>query len=459
MNENQLGTLEVGKLMRKFAVPSIIAMLVTSMYNIADQLFIGQAVGTLGNAATNIAYPVNLITLAVALLFGIGGAANFNLSMGKGEKEKAPFYIGNAFMMLIISGVVMMLIIEIFLQPILISFGSPDDVLPYAMKYVAITGIGIPFTVVFVGGGHIVRADGSPTKAMIFNLSGAIINIFLDYLFTMVIKWGIAGAAYATVIGQIFSAILTIIYMTHYRTVKLQMKHFFIRMGYLWHICMLGASSMVNQIAMMLIQIVSNNLLKKYGALSVYGSAIPIACAGIVMKINQIVFGIVIGTAQGCQPIFSFNYGAQKYDRVRKTFRKAITAGVIVSVIFFAITQLFPNQIFAMFANGTEPAEYYEYGAKYMRIFLMFVFLASLQPVTNTFFAAIGKPVKGMIIALVKQVGVLLPVMFILTSIIGVDGVMYAGPVADVTTGVIIFFMAFFEFRNMKKLELKKAQA
>ena len=186
MNENPLGSVDVGKLIRKFAMPSVVGMLVTSIYNIVDQLFIGQAVGQLGNAATNVAFPLTFLTVALALLFGIGGAANFNLSMGQQKKNEAPYFIGNAFMMLLLSGIILLVISRMFLHPMLIAFGSPDEVLPYADTYVAVTSIGFPFVLVTVGGGHLVRADGSPTKAMLFNLSGAIINIFLDYLLTMV---------------------------------------------------------------------------------------------------------------------------------------------------------------------------------------------------------------------------------------------------------------------------------
>ncbi len=453
MNENPLGSVEVGKLIKKFAMPSVVGMLVTSIYNIVDQLFIGQAVGQLGNAATNVAFPLTFLTVALALLFGIGGAANFNLSMGQQKKDEAPYFIGNAFMLLLLSGIILLVISRMFLHPMLIAFGSPDEVLPYADTYVAVTSIGFPFVLVTVGGGHLVRADGSPTKAMLFNLSGAIINIFLDYLLTMVFKYGIAGAAWATVIGQIFSAILIIRYMMRYKTVKLDLKNFLIKWNYAKRIMMLGMSSCVNQIAMMAVQIVSNNLLKKYGAMSIYGSSIPIACAGIVMKINQVVFSIVIGISQGCQPIFSFNYGAQKYDRVRKTFKLALTAGIIVSAIAFAIIQLFPQYIFAAFGNGSE--EYFEYGVLYLRVFLMFVILAAMQPVTNTFFSAIGKPGKGMTIALLKQIIIMLPAMLILTPIVGVNGVMYSGPIADLVAGMFAIIMVVLEFKNMKKLERK----
>ncbi len=455
MNENPLGYVEVNKLIKKFAMPSVIGMLVTSIYNIVDQLFIGQAVGQLGNAATNVAFPLTFLTIALALLFGIGGAANFNLSLGQQKKEEAPYFIGNAFMLLVMSGVILLIISRLFLHPMLIAFGSPDEVLPYADTYVAITSIGFPFVLVTVGGGHLVRADGSPAKAMIYNLSGAIINIFLDYLLTMVFKFGIAGAAYATVIGQIFSAILVIRYMTRCKTVKLSLKHLALKGMYVKRIVMLGMSACVNQVSMMAVQIIANNLLKKYGADSIYGSSIPIACAGIVMKINQVIFSIVIGISQGCQPIFSFNYGARKFDRVRKTYKIAVLSGVIISAIAFAVIEIFPLQIFSAFGNGS--SEYLEYGVLYLRVYLLFVILSAMQPVTNTFFAAIGKPAKGMLIALLKQVIIMLPAMLILTPLVGVNGVMYSNPISDVIAGVFAIVMVVIEFRKMKKLEMTPA--
>ena len=222
---NPLGTVEIGKLMRKFAMPSIVGMLVTSIYNIVDQLFIGQAVGELGNAATNIAFPSTMICIAIALTFGIGGAACFNLHMGQGKREEAPYFIGSAFVMLVLCGTAYFIVTRIILEQMVLAFGAPEVVMPYAMDYVGITSFGFPFVIMTVGGGHLIRADGSPTRAMLFNLSGAIINVFLDYLFTMVIRWGISGAALATIIGQIFSAVLTIHYMLHYKLVNIHNLH------------------------------------------------------------------------------------------------------------------------------------------------------------------------------------------------------------------------------------------
>lgn len=285
--ENPLGTEKVSRLLKQFALPSIVAMLVSAIYNIVDQFFIGHSVGALGNAATNIAFPLSMLCTSLALMFGIGGASSFNLAMGEGKTKKAPYYIGNSVSMLLGFGTVLLVVTELFLEPMLHFFGSPADVFPYAKEYVMITAVGFPFLIITIGGGHLMRADGSPKMTMFCNLSGAVINTFLDALFVIGFGWGMKGAAAATVIGQVFSGILVIRYLTRCKTVKLTWKHLSPQAAYLGRIMSLGAASCFNQIAMMVVQICLNNLLKHYGALSEYGEAIPIACAGIVMKVNQ----------------------------------------------------------------------------------------------------------------------------------------------------------------------------
>lgn len=450
--ENPLRVAPVSKLMVKFAVPSIVAMLVGALYNIVDQLFIGQAVGTLGNAATNVAFPLSTSCLALALLFGIGGASCFNLTMGRGEKEKAPYYMGNAVVMLIACGLLLCVISQLFLTPLLRAFGAPDDALPYAEEYVRITSIGFPFLLLTTGGGHLIRADGSPRMTMICNLSGAIINTVLDALFVMVWDMGMAGAALATIIGQIFSGILVILYLRRCKTVKLERKHFVIRLQYIKMIASIGMASFFNQLAMMVVQIVLNNSLKHYGALSSYGESIPLACAGIVMKVSQVFFSIVIGLGQGTQPIESYNYGAGNYERVRAAYRMALMAGGGVSLISFALFQLFPRQIIALFGEGTE--SYYEFGENYFRIFMFFTCLNFLQPITSTFFTSIGKAIKGVFLSLTRQIIFLLPLLLLLPMAMGIDGILYSGPTADLMAAIVTVLMVTVEFRSMKKLEL-----
>lgn len=449
--QNPLGADSVPVLMTRFAVPSIVAMLVSALYNIVDQLFIGQAVGTLGNAATNIAFPLTMSCIALALLFGIGGASCFNLSMGRGNSEKAIYYVGNAVVCLFSCGLLLCVITQIFLAPMLKAFGAPADVFPYAATYVRITSLGFPFLILTTGGGHLIRADGSPKMAMFCNLFGAIINTVLDAVFVMGLGWGMAGAAFATILGQIFSGVIVINYMRHYKTVPLLPKHLKIHGEYVIETAKIGMASFFNQIAMMIVQIVMNNSLTYYGGLSVYGEAIPLACAGIIIKVNQVFFSIVIGLAQGSQPIESFNYGAQKYDRVRKTYRLALTAGFCISLLSFVLFQLFPVQIISLFGKGSE--SYFEFGAKFFRIYLFFIWADCMQPITATFFTSIGKPAKGIFLSLTRQIIFLLPLLIILPMFLGIDGIMYAGMFADLFAAIVTVIMARMEFKDMRRLE------
>ena len=255
-NKNPLEVLPINKLLVKFSVPSIIAMLVTALYNIVEQFFIGQSVGSLGNAATSISFPLSITCIAIALLFGIGGASAFNLSMGAGDKKTAAYYIGNAAAMLFLCGLVLCIISEIFLKPMLLFFGSSKSVLPYAMTYTRITAIGFPMVILTAGGGHLIRADGSRNMSMMCNLIGAVINTVLDAIFVFGMNMGMAGAALATIIGQFVSAVVVIVYMFHYKTVKLQKKHLVIRSKYIGRVAALGGSPCSNQVAMMVVQII-----------------------------------------------------------------------------------------------------------------------------------------------------------------------------------------------------------
>ena len=444
---NSLGTEPINQLLRKFAVPSIIAMLVSALYNIVDQFFIGRSIGELGNAATNITFPLTTSCIALALLLGIGAASAFNLTLGKGDKEKALYYIGNSAMLLFLSGLVLCIIVQLFLQPMLLFFGSPENVLGYAENYTRVTAIGFPFLIFSTGGGHLIRADGSPKYSMLCNLSGAIINIILDPIFIFGLNMGMVGAGLATIIGQIFGAALALRYIFKYKTGKIEKKHLIPNWNFVSKIISLGAAPFFNQLAMMIVQIVMNKSLTYYGALSVYGESIPLACAGIITKVNQIYMSIVIGLSQGLQPIVSFNYGAAKYDRVKKAYSTAISYGVIVSVIAFLTFQFMPRQIVSIFGSGSEA--YYSFAVKYFRIFLLFTFINCFQPISSNFFTAIGKPKKGIFLSLTRQILFLLPLIIILPLFIGIDGIMYSGPIADFIAGAVSIAMIYIEFKHI----------
>lgn len=443
---NPLGVQPVNRLLSQFAIPSIISMLVGSLYNIVDQFFIGQRVGELGNAATNIAFPLSTSCLALALLIGIGGSSAFNLAMGSGHEKRAVNIMGNAVVLLAGSGLVLSIITLLFLKPLLLFFGSPKAVLPYAMEYTKITAFGFPFLLLSTGGGHLIRADGRPRITMLCNLVGAVLNTILDALFVFGLNLGMAGAALATIIGQIVSGALAIGYLMHGKTVTIRRENLRIKWENVTRIASLGMAPCSNQVAMMVVQIIMNQSLKHYGSHSIYGENIPIACAGIITKVNMIFMSFVIGLSQGLQPIASFNYGAGKKGRVKEAYIKAVSIGAVLAVIAFFMFQFFPRQIISIFGDGSEL--YYQFAIRYFHVFLFFTFVNFMQPITSNFFTAIGKPKVGSFLALTRQILFLLPLILLFPLFLEIDGIMYAGPVADCLATVVCFIMVYRELRN-----------
>ena len=445
---NPLAEEKIGRLIARFAVPAIISMLVSSLYNIVDQIFIGQGVGMLGNAATNIAFPVSIICTATALLLGIGSASNYNLEAGAGRNDRAAEIAGNGLAMLVICGVVIGAVVLIFLNPLLHLFGVTKEILSYAQDYTGFTAIGIPFLILTTGGNHLIRADRSPTYSMTCMLTGAILNTILDPLFIFVCHWGIKGAAAATVIGQVVSGLMVIYYFSKKRKMELKRSMFLPKAGYLKMIVSLGMASCINQIAMAIVQITMNNTLRYYGAQSMYGSEIPLACVGVISKVNMVFMAIAIGIAQGCQPIWGFNYGAHNYDRVREAYKKAFAICIVLGVVFFGCFQLFPRQIVSIFGSGSEA--YFHFAKRYFRIFMFVTFLNGIQPMSSAFFTSIGKSKLGIVVSLTRQIIFLLPLILIFPLFMGIDGVMYAGPIAD---GAAALVAIIFAEREMKALQ------
>lgn len=454
-SENPLGSEPISTLLRRFAVPSVIAMLVSALYNMVDQLFIGHSIGVLGNAATNVAFPLSMVCTSIGLLCGIGGAANFNLCMGRREPEHAKSYVGSAISMLAILGVILCVAVQLFLRPMMLLFGATPDVIDYACTYTRITSIGFPFLIVTIGGSNLIRADGSPKFSMLCNLVGAIVNTILDPLFIFVFHMGMAGAALATITGQILSFALVVFYLRGFKTLPLSLSDLKPNMACWARIAALGATPAFNQVAMMVVQIVMNNTLTYYGSNSVYGSDIPLACAGIISKVNMLFFSFVIGISQGLQPIVSFNFGAQKYDRVKDAYKKAVFAATAISIVAFLCFQFFPRQIIGIFGSGSE--EYLHFAERYFRIFLFFTFLNGIQPVSSNFFISIGAPKKGIFLSLTRQIIFLLPLLLIFPYLFGIDGVMYTAPIADLAAASVSIVMVVREFKIMA--ELQKAAA
>lgn len=447
---NPLGTAPIGKTLAKFAVPAIISNLITSIYNITDQIFIGQNVGILGNAATNVAYPISIICTAVAILFGFGGAASLNLEMGRGNREKGSKIVGTTFGCLIISGVLISLIVGIFLEPMLWFFGATEQNISYATTYVSIINVGIPFLLFSTGGSHLIRADGKPTYSMIAVIVGAVLNVVLDAVF--VPRFGMAGAAWATVSSQIVSGILILLYLPRYQSFKLKIRDFIPKWESIKAVVPLGTSVCINQVAILVQQIATSNVLREYGAQSIYGSDIPLAAMGIISKVSMLVTAVVLGIAQGGQPILGFNYGAKNFDRVRKTFRYIIAVSFAFSCVAFACFQIFPEAIVKLF--GTEnDALYMEFAVSLMQIYLFFTFVNGCQPISANAFPALGKPLKGVCVSLSRPLLFLIP-LFLLPKFMGISGVAYAGLMAD---GITFLFAAVMWIVEFKKIPVKQA--
>lgn len=447
-NQNPLGVLPIPRLLLKFTVPSIIAMLTSALYNIVDQYFIGNSVGELGNAATNIAFPLTICCVAIALLFGIGGAAAFNLAKGQGQEEEAAHYMGNAVFGSAVLGMILLVISQLFLKQMLHFFGAPDNIMDYALDYVRITSIGFPMLILTNAGAHLIRADGSPNFSMLCNIVGAVINTVLDALFVFGFQWGMVGAAWATIIGQFISGFLVIHYLTHCKSVTLRRNHLRPKKEYLIRVMTLGTAPCSNQLAMMIVQLVMNKSLTYYGIRSSYGEAVPLACSGIIAKVNMVFFSFIIGLSQGLQPIASFNYGAKQYPRVRKAFMLSAKIGFVISLVAFGIFQIFPESIIRLFGDGSP--EYVSFAVSYFRIFLFFTFINFIQPITSNTFTAMGKPKTGMFLALTRQIIFLLPLIIILPLFTGIDGILYAGPAADGLAAVISAVMVFRELNQSK---------
>ena len=447
--ENPLGIKPIKKLLISFAWPAITANIINALYSIVDQIFIGQGVGYLGNAATNIAFPITTICLALGLMIGIGAAANFNLELGRGNSEKAKAVVGTSVSSLFIIGAILTILIHIFLEPLMYAFGSTDEILPYAKTFAGISSLGIPFLLLSISTNPMVRSDNSPKYSMYAIVFGAILNIILNPIFIFGFGWGIAGSAWATVISQILSAAILLLYFPRFKSVKFDRSDFIPKFSLLKISIALGMTSFVFQGSNMITQVVTNNLLNTYGSQSIYGNDIPIAVAGIVAKVNIIFVSIIIGLVQGAQPIFGFNYGAKNYNRVRETMHYMMKYAIIISVVFFVIFEIFPKQIVATFGNGDEL--YFEFAVRYMRFFLLFTFINGIHISSSTFFSAIGKPKIGVTVALTKQMIILLPMLLTLSHFFGLDGIIYATPITDICAFSVSLFFLTREFRRMPK--------
>ena len=446
--ENILGKEKISKLIKKFSIPCIISLLVNSLYNIVDQIFIGQGVGYLGNGATNVVFPLVMIGLAFSLMFGDGASAYLSLKLGEKKKDEAKIGIGNGIALCVIVSVVFCAATLIFLPVFLKIFGSTDNLRDYAMTYGRIIAIGFPFSMIGTTLNSIIRADGSPKYSMASMLAGAILNTILDPIFIFVFHKGVAGAAIATVISQILTFVLNVAYIKRFKSIKLDKDSIKLRSNVCKKVSALGISSFITQMSIVCVMTAENNLLGKAGAESKFGAEIPITVLGIVMKISQILNSIIIGIAAGSQPIFGYNYGAKKYDRVKQALKIVLGSSLVISTIAFILFQTIPDKLIAIFGSGDE--NYMEFACLAFRTYLFLCIFNGIQIPSGIFFQAIGKSTKSAILSLSRQIVILIPSMIILSHIFGLMGVLYAGPVAD---GIAFVLAAILLIREVKHLK------
>ena len=432
---NPLGTERIGRLMVRYAIPSIISIVVNSLYNMVDQIFIGQGVGYLGNAATNIILPVSSILLALGFMIGDGTASYMSLSLGKGDGKDAAYGVGNAITLTVGVSVALLILFEIFLEPLCHLFGATEGNLPYALEYGSIIILGFPFAMVDGAFGSIIRADGRPKVSMIGLLIGCVANMILDPIFIFVCHWGVRGAAWATIIGQVLNAVYFVACMLRFKTIQVKKQHLVPKWNVIKRILTLGTSSFISQAAAVFVIAVMNNSLARYGAMSKYGADIPQAALGITMKVSQLITGIALGIASGVQPIFGFNYGSGQYDRVKKTYKLALSSCTLILVVAFFIFQLCPEYIINLF--GQESELYMQFAVKCFRVYLLACFMIGAGAVTGIFFQAIGRPVPAALLSLSRQIIFLIPAMLFFGYLWGVEGILWAGPVGDGLSGVI----------------------
>lgn len=451
--ENILGYEKISKLMLKFSVPCVISLLVNSLYNIVDQIFIGRGVGYLGNGATNVVFPLSVVGMAIAFMLGDGASAYLSLKLGEKKKDEASKGVANGIILSVISSLILGIGSFIFLPQLLNLFGCTDVLRPYALEYGRVIVLGLPFMVIGSSLNSIIRADGSPKYAMTSMVAGAILNIILDPIFIFVFHKGVWGAATATVISQIVTFIMNVLYIKRFKSIEFNKSNFKLELRRGIKVASLGISSFITQMTFVCVMTVQNNLFSKYGAISKFGAEIPITVFGIVMKTSQILNSIIIGIAAGSQPILGYNYGAEKYDRVKKTLKTVLGLGVIVSTVAFILFQTIPEQLISIFgsAEGETAGIYMEFACLAFRTYLFLCICNGIQIPSGIFFQAIGKSTKSAILSLSRQIIFLIPAFFALGAAFGLTGLLYAGPVADGLAFVLACTLLIIEVKHLKK--------
>lgn len=449
-NELNLGTEKISRLLIAFSVPSVISLVLNALYNMVDQIFIGNGVGYLGNGATNVIFPLTQFAIAVGLLIGDGTASFVNLKLGSGSEKEAEKGMAAGLFALVGSGIFLSVVLTLFLEPLCHLFGSTDAILPYALDYGTIIAAGTFFNMFSWGAMSMVRADGSPKIAMISMLSGFVINMVGDPLTIFVFGWGVKGAALATVTGQIVSSIICVWYFVKKsRAIHLNKASFQGCRAYITKVSGMGMSSFVTQLAIVLVLFFQNNLLVKYGAMSKYGAEIPMTALGVTMKVFTILQYAITGLCSGAQPIISYNYGSRAYDRVRLVLKDLLVISALIMGVATVWFQLAPMSVVNIF--GSSDALYNEFSVKCLKIFLMLIFLDSIQMAGSSYLQSVGKPGRATLLVMFRQIVIQIPAMLILSKVFGVDGILYAGPVSSLLVGALAAIFLVHEWKGLDK--------
>ena len=452
MKELDLGKEKISKLLLAFAVPCVISMLINSIYNIVDQIFIGKGVGTLGNAATNVIFPLVIIFSALAGLIGNGAAANLSLKLGENDKKSAAKSIGQAISMSVIISVLVSVIAYIFLPQLVYIFGCTDSVYNYAIDYGKIIILGAPFMLIYSALSNIIRADGSPKYSMIMLVIGAVINIILDPIFIFGFNMGVKGGAIATVIGQAVSFLIAIIYIGKIKSVKLTKDDFKLDKN-IFRILSLGLSSFITQATILILFIFMNNIMTKLGANTKFGADIPLSVYGVISKINSLYISTVLGISIGSQPIIGFNYGAGNELRVRETIKKVLIVNFIIGIIFNIIFVLFPKQIAGIFISSSDESYdlFMEFATLMCHSFLLVMALNALEMTTSIVIQSVGHVWKATAVSFIRQIILLIPISLILAFVFnkGIYGVLYAGCISDVLCFISTIFILKSEYKKL----------
>ena len=461
MKELNLGKEKINKLLITFSIPCVISMLINSVYNIVDQIFIGKGVGTLGNAATNVIFPLVIIFNAIAGLIGNGAAASLSLKLGENDKKTAARNIGQAVSLSIIISILISIIAYVFLPQLVYIFGCTENVYKYAIDYGRIIIIGAPFMLIYSSFSSIIRADGSPKYSMIMLVIGAIINIILDPIFIFGFDMGVKGGAIATVIGQFVSFVIAIIYLGKIKSVKLTKKDFKIDKN-VFKILSLGLSSFITQATILVLFIFMNNIMTKLGNSTKFGSDIPLSVYGVISKINSLYISTVLGISIGAQPIIGFNYGAGNELRVKETIKKVLKINFIIGIIFNLVFILFPKQLAGIFISSSDSSYdlFMEFATLMCHSFLLVIALNALEMTTSIVIQSLGNVVKSTAVTFIRQIILLIPISLILAFVLnkGIYGVLYAGCIADVICFIITIFILKSEYKKLGINEIKNIE-